>query len=67
MNEREKFILRMVMSYAHANVDDINEAFGDGDGSVVVRNDSGVHLSSKVVTEKELVDLCKQLTGIELA
>jgi hypothetical protein len=66
MNEREKLILRMVLSYAHANVDDINEAFEGCDGSVLVYNDSGVNLSSKMVTHQELADLCKQLVGIEL-
>jgi hypothetical protein len=68
VNEREKFILKMIMAYAHANVDDINEAFSDGDGNVVIHNhDTKVHLTSGAMKEEELAALHKKLDELKLA
>lgn len=67
MTEREKFILLMALIYAHANLDDINVAFEDGDGKVVVHNhDTGIHATADEVAPSEFADLCLKLTGRKL-
>lgn len=63
LDEREKLLLRMALAYAHANVDDLNEAFSNDDGVIVHNHTTGVHQTSKVATAKELSAICETLTG----
>jgi hypothetical protein len=64
LDEREKLLLRMALAYAHANVDDLNEAFSNDDDGVIVHNHTtGVHQTTKEATEKELSAICAMLTG----
>lgn len=67
LNEREKLLLRMALSYAHANVDDLNEAFGDNNGNVTVHDHmTGVHQTSVEATAAEFFSICEKLTGQKL-
>lgn len=68
LNEREKLLLRMALIYAHANVEDVNEAFADDNGSVIVHDHmTGVHQTSDEATTAELSAVCEKLTGQKLS
>lgn len=68
LNEREKFLVRMALIYAHANVDDLNEAFGVGEDSTVVLHDhaTGVHQTAACATAAEVEAVYEKLIGKKL-
>lgn len=64
LNEREKLMLHMVLSYAYANYDDLIDAFSDSsdeDGKILIAGKRAVPL-----TDEELEVLAKKITGIDI-
>ena len=68
LTERENLLLQMALIYAHANVDDLNEAFANEIGGVTVHSHAtGVHKITDQITVAELSDLCEKLTELKLS
>lgn len=69
LSERDKLILHMVLSYAHANVDELSDAFADYSEDDPDGEEGKVRVGDERIdppTDEELASLSRRLTGISL-